>query len=106
MSDATSNFPKVGDEGYQSVVNVSGRRSRNTILQARGRSGGADIPGAGDNSHRQPHEAGAQPVKTEFPTRWPANAACAQDLGRMVIPAPSAVGNKAFWDQRSEGPRI
>lgn len=55
MSDnATSNFPKVGDDGITShVVNISGQRSKYTKPAAKeGFGKGGDVPGTGTKANK------------------------------------------------------
>lgn len=98
-----SNFPKMGDQGIpNSVVNLSARPSPYTISQPRHRSGGADIPGAGDKANRGAtliHNAQG-PAPCTFPVLFQQNAACATEGQRNVRLLPRAMGDGGFWASR------
>lgn len=108
--DVTSQFPTIGEGGYHQVVNLSGEKVPYTIMAPRGRSGGADTPGTGTKANRSAgliQEAnGPRPNTIPLATRWPANAACATDTYRNVVPVPSAIGDRDFWSKRAQGPVI
>jgi hypothetical protein len=108
--DVTSQFPTIGEQGYHQLVNLSGEKVPYTIMEPRGRSGGADTPGTGTKANRGAsliREAnGPRPNTIPMATRWPANAACATEGQRNVVPVASAIGDRDFWGKRAEGPRI
>lgn len=109
----TSNFPTMGEAGIpHSVVNLSGDRSPYTMVQPRDAGGAthSDVPGTGTKRQRSAtliREAnGPRPNSIPLATRWPANAACATEIQRNVVPVPSAIGDRDFWAKRAEGRAI
>jgi hypothetical protein len=114
MADnVTSNFATVGEAGYHQVVNLSGDRSPYTIAVPRDKGGARQsaVPGEGagapSRSASMIREAnGPRPNTIPLATRWPANAACALEIQRNVVPVASALGNRDFWAKRAEGPVI
>lgn len=107
MTDnVTSSFPTMGESLFSSVVNLSGKRTSYTKSEARGRSGGADVPGAGTKANRGAsliHEANG-PVNKPVAMLYAANAAEAHSTQRNVRLVPSSVGNRDFWAKRESGP--
>lgn len=112
--DITSQFPTIGSEGYHTVVNLSGKPSRNTMMQPRDAGGATqgNTPGTGTKGNRsgfEIKEANGPPANHVLSVyRWPDNAASALEVQRNVRLMPSAMGggNSAFWSKRSEGPVI
>jgi hypothetical protein len=102
--NVTSNFPKMGDEGIpSSVVNLSARPSPYTEPQPRHRSGGADIPGAGDKANRGStliHNAQG-PAPCKFATLYEQNAAVATEGQKNVRLMPRYAGDGGFWAKRA-----
>jgi hypothetical protein len=96
----TSNFPKMGDDGMTSLVNMSGQRSPYTMPEGRKGPGSPDLGGggAGGRGSTMIHEAhGPQfrPVASKvYATEYAAT-------GRNTRQVPSAVGNRDFWAARS-----
>lgn len=102
----TDTFPKMGDDGLASVVNVSGQRSAYTMPE--GRKGPAsDNPPDSPAAHKgatlihEAHGPTFRPVATRLPQQpdYP-------ETGRAIRTVPSAIGNRDFWDQRQDGQTI
>lgn len=95
----TDTFPKMGDDGLASVVNVSGQRSAYTMPQARKGPTSPDMGGGNGSARRSAteiHEAHGptfRPVATSVydTTEQP----------RAMRTMPSAVGCRDFWDARA-----
>lgn len=96
----TSSFPKMGDEGYASLMNMSGQRSPYTMEQPRKGPttpdmGGGGAGGRGSTMIHEGHGPTFRPVASaSYPTEYAAT-------GRNVRQVPSAVGNRDFWTSRA-----
>lgn len=97
----SSVFEKMGDGGYDQLMNMSGQRSPYTTPQARKGPTTPDMGGGNGSVRRgatEIHEAHGptfRPVATRgFAPEYP-------DTGRAVRTVPSAVGNHDFWDARA-----
>lgn len=96
----TSTFPKMGDDGYTSLINVSGDRSPYTRAVPRSGPttpdlGGSPAGGRGSSMIHEAHGPQFRPVASKV--QGPDYAA----TGRNVRAVPSAVGNRDFWDSRN-----
>jgi hypothetical protein len=97
----TSSFPKMGDDGMASLVNMSGQRSPYTKPVQRQGPTTPDLGGggAGGLSHTMIHEANG-PACTILASRgWATDYAA---TGRAMRTVPSSVGNRDFWDARAQ----
>jgi hypothetical protein len=99
-------FPKMGEYPLEGgLVNMSGKRSPYTMPEARkGPSGDAmDGPtghrGVGPDATGEHNGPRFRPVTTiAFP-----NSEAASATGRGMRTLPSSLGNRDFWDSRTDG---
>lgn len=97
---STSEFEKMGDSGYEGLVNMSGQRSPYTM--DRGRSGpttpdmgGSPAGGRGSTMIHEAHGPQFRPVSSQaYGSEYP-------DTGRGMRTVASAVGNRDFWAARA-----
>lgn len=106
----TTQFEVMGDSGIpKSVCNLSGQRSRYT-MQGKGVgsvTSDAD-PAIGTKANRRGREikdANGPSCKIQAKISFP-NSPEASNTGRNVKTVPSAIGNRDFWQKRSEGGKI
>lgn len=97
----TSTFPKMGDDGYSGLVNMSGNRSPYTTAVPRKGPTTPDIGGGGAGGRSNGgmlHEGmGPQfrPVASRaYAPEYPAT-------GRNIRPVPSSAGRGDFWTARA-----
>jgi hypothetical protein len=102
MSDnATSSFPTMGDEGYTSLMNMSGNRSPYTMpVERKGPTtpdmGGSPAGGRGSTMIHEAHGPTFRPVASQsYAAEYP-------ETGRGMRTVPSSVGNRDFWASRGE----
>ena len=102
----TSNFEKIGDQGFEQVMNMSGQRSPYTMPQARRGPTSPDLGGGNGSSRkgatliREAHGPTFTPVASRtFASAYP-------ETERSVYTVASRVGQKDFWDQRQDGRTI
>lgn len=98
---STSSFEKMGDSGYEGLMNMSGQRSPYTIDQARKGPTSPDQGGGGAGGRGQSmiHEAQGptfRPVASKVQgSEYP-------DTGRSIRTVASALGNRDFWAARGD----
>lgn len=96
---STSSFEKMGDSGYEGLMNMSGQRSPYTMPQARSGPTTPDMGGENkaNRSATMIHEAHGptfRPVASQsYQSEYP-------ETGRSMRTVPSAVGNRDFWAAR------
>lgn len=98
---STSTFPKMGDDGMASVVNMSGNRSAYTMPVGRKGPMNDDIGGGNGSARRSAsmiHEANG-PACTIVATRGQAPEY--PDTGRALRTVPSRAGVGDFWTSRA-----
>ena len=102
----TDTFEKIGDAGYEQVMNMSGQRSPYTMPRGRQGPTTPDMGGGNGSSRksasliREAHGPCFRPVASRtFAPEYP-------DTGRTVRTVPSRVGQQDFWDQRQDGRNI
>ena len=102
----TSAFEKIGDAGYQQVMNMSGNRSPYTTPVGRQGPTSPDLGGGNGCSRKgatlinEAHGPTFRPVASHaYGSEYP-------ETGRSVHTMPSRVGQKDFWDQRQDGRTI
>ena len=101
-----SQFPKMGEEPLTaSLVNISGQRSPYTTPIPR-KGPAADVLATGGTGHRgvgaDATGENAGPAFRPQTTICFPNAPEASQTGRGMRTLPSAVGNRDFWDRRSD----
>jgi hypothetical protein len=95
----TSNFPKMGDDGYAGLVNVSGNRSPyTTAVPRQGPTapdmGGSPAGGRGSTMIHEAHGPQFKPVASRvYQPEYPGTE-------RAIRTVPSSVGNRDFWTSR------
>lgn len=97
----TSSFPKMGDDGYAGLVNMSGQRSPYT--QERPRSGPTtpDMGGGGAGGRSNGgvlHEGMGPQFKPVTSAIYGTDYAA---TGKAMRTVPSSVGNRDFWNSRA-----
>lgn len=96
----TSTFPKMGDDGMASLVNMSGQRSPYTMPQERHGPttpdlGGSPAGGRGSSMIHEAHGPTFRPVASQsYAPEYP-------ETGRGMRQVPSALGNRDFWAARA-----
>ena len=96
-----SSFPKMGDDGYQGLVNMSGDRSAYTTPVARKGPTTPDMGGgnAGGRSNGGVLHEGMGP--TFRPVASSAYAPEYPETGRNIRPIPSSANRNDFWTARA-----
>jgi hypothetical protein len=95
----TSSFPKMGDDGYAGLVNMSGDRSAyTTAIPRKGPTtpdmGGGGAGGRGSTMIHEAHGPQFKPVASRVSQEeYPGTE-------RAIRTVPSAVGNRDFWTSR------
>jgi hypothetical protein len=98
---STSSFPKMGESGYEGLVNMSGDRSPYTKDQPRHGptmpdTGGSPAGGRGSGMVHDTYGPAFRPVASRsFAPEYP-------ETGRGMRTVPSAIGNRDFWAARAE----
>jgi len=98
---STSSFEKMGDSGYEGLMNMSGERSPYTMPQARKGPttpdmGGSPAGGRGSSMIHEAHGPTFRPVASQsYAAEYP-------ETGRGMRQVPSSVGNRDFWASRGE----
>ena len=99
----TSDFEKIGDAGYEQVMNMSGQRSPYTMPQARRGPTSPDQGGGNGSARRSPSLIHGAQGPTFRPVATKVQGSEYPETGRALRTVPSAVGTRPFWDQRQEG---
>jgi len=98
---STSSFEKMGDSGYEGLMNMSGQRSPYTIPQGRKGPttpdmGGSPAGGRGSTMISEGHGPIFRPVASQsYGSEYP-------ETGRGMRTVASAVGNRDFWAARGD----
>lgn len=102
----TDTFEKIGDQGFEQVMNMSGQRSPYTMPVGRQGPTSPDVGGGNGSSRksanliREAHGPTFKPVASRtFAPEYP-------DTGRTVQTVPCRVGQQDFWNQRQDGRTI
>ena len=97
---STSSFEKMGDSGYEGLMNMSGERSPYTMPQARKGPttpdmGGSPAGGRGSSMIHEAHGPTFRPVASQsYAPEYP-------ETGRGMRTVASSVGNRDFWASRA-----
>lgn len=97
---STSSFEKMGDSGYEGLMNMSGQRSPYTMPEGRSGPttpdmGGQNKDNRGSSMIHEAHGPTFRPVASQsFAPEYP-------ETGRGMRQVPSAVGNRDFWEARA-----
>lgn len=98
---STDSFPKMGDDGMASLVNMSGQRSPYTMPVSRKGPTSPDTGGspAARKGSTMIHEANGPAFRPMMTRGW---APEYPDTGRAMRTMPSAMGNRDFWNARAQ----
>ena len=97
---STSSFEKMGDSGYEGLMNMSGQRSPYTIDRPRSGPNTPDMGGQNKNNRgssmiHEAHGPTFRPVASQaYAPEYP-------ETGRGMRQVPSALGNRDFWAARA-----
>lgn len=100
LPSTSTSFPTMGDEGYASLMNMSGERSPYTKEQPRQGptipdTGGSPAGGRGSELRSERGGPMFRPVASQsYAPEYP-------DTGRGMRTVPSAIGNRDFWAARA-----
>lgn len=102
----TTQFEKIGDQGFEQVMNMSGQRSPYTMPRGRMGPTQPDLGGGNGSSRKSATLIKEAHGPTFTPVASRTFAADYPETGRGIRVMPSRTGLGDFWNQRQDGQTI